>query len=99
MAYVYYTFEDIEIEAGNFDITICAKIKVVDDGIGPYEFWGSKGYHHDIYAYIDSYEIEEVLAIDETENFNKDVVNKQLHEWIENNKSYFDDAILEKFVY
>jgi hypothetical protein len=99
MAYINYTFEDIEIKAGNFDITVCAHVKVVDDGIGPYEFWGSKGYHHDIYAYIDSYEIEEVLVIDKTENFNKNVVDKQLREWIENNKSDFEDKILENFEY
>lgn len=49
------SFEDVE-----FDLVVDAKY--VDDGIGPYEFWGAKGTHH---AWVWEWELEE-LEVDST---------------------------------
>jgi hypothetical protein len=103
MSYIHYTFEDVEIEAGMFNLTVCAKILVVDNGIGPYEFWGQSGYHEDLCAIVDDYEIETLTKLDNDEEngkvFSQEEINKQILEWIDNNFLKFENDILESVDY
>lgn len=45
MSTVYHT---ITIDYGEemLEVELSADVKIVDNGIGPYEYWGYKGHHH-----------------------------------------------------
>ena len=98
MDIVSVEFED-ELGEYNLVIVMEAEIIAVDHGIGPYEYWGSKGYHTDIRKELqDSPYIEEVTLINDDGNEVK--LGKEEHilisQWVNQNSNKIEDELLEK---
>tara|TARA_R110002074_G_scaffold104413_1_gene225432 strand:+ start:5665 stop:5976 length:312 start_codon:yes stop_codon:yes gene_type:complete len=98
MDIVSVEFED-ELGEYNLVIVMEAEIIAVDHGIGPYEYWGSKGYHTDIRKELqDSPYIEEVTLINDDGNEVK--LGKEEHilisQWVNQNSNKIEEELLEK---
>tara|TARA_R110002073_G_scaffold322903_2_gene499745 strand:- start:1010 stop:1321 length:312 start_codon:yes stop_codon:yes gene_type:complete len=98
MDIVTVEFED-ELGEYNLVIVMEAEIIAVDHGIGPYEYWGSKGYHTDIRKELqDSPYIEEVTLINDDGNEVK--LGKEEHilisQWVNQNSNKIEEELLEK---
>lgn len=98
MDIVSVEFED-ELGEYNLVIVMEAEIIAVDHGIGPYEYWGSKGYHTDIRKELqDSPYIEEVTLINDDGNEVK--LGKKEHilisQWVNQNSNKIEEELLEK---
>tara|TARA_R110002153_G_C13032500_1_gene468882 strand:+ start:214 stop:564 length:351 start_codon:yes stop_codon:yes gene_type:complete len=95
--------EEFEGDIGDYALSIVmeARVVAVDNGIGDYEFWGTKGYHTDIVKELESAPyIEEMTLIDEDSNQieigeeEKNLIDK----WITQNSSIIEETLLEKAI-
>ena len=93
--------EEFEGDIGDYALFIVmeARVVAVDNGIGDYEFWGTRGYHTDIVKELESAPyIEEMTLIDEDSNQieigeeEKNLIDK----WITQNSSIIEETLLEK---
>ena len=93
--------EEFEGDIGDYALFIVmeARVVAVDNGIGDYEFWGTRGYHTDIVKELESDPyIEEMTLIDEDSNQveigeeEKNLIDK----WITQNSSIIEETLLEK---
>ena len=59
--------EELETDCGRFfSATVECELSIDNDGIGSYEFWGSRGYDHgNDFAVVDDYTVERILEYDE----------------------------------
>ena len=92
---------EFEGEIGEYVIQIVleAEVIAVDHGIGPYEYWGSKGYHTDIRKELqNSPYIEEVTLINEDgdEITIGEKENALISQWVNQNSDKIEDELLEK---
>ncbi len=93
--------EEFEGDVGDYGLSIVmeARVVAVDNGIGDYEFWGTKGYHTDIVKELESAPyIEEVTLIDEDSNQIKigEEETILIDQWIKQNSSVIEERLLEK---
>tara|TARA_R110002096_G_scaffold17045_1_gene58749 strand:+ start:2150 stop:2518 length:369 start_codon:yes stop_codon:yes gene_type:complete len=95
--------EEFEGDIGDYALSIVmeARVVAVDNGIGDYEFWGTRGYHTDIVKELESAPyIEEMTLIDEDSNQieigeeEKNLIDK----WITQNSSRIEETLLEKAI-
>ena len=70
---------DIPTREEPFTTTFTIHWSVENDGIGPYEYWGTKGYDHGLeYAVIDSVEFEDKSLTEEEVKILEDLINNDL---------------------
>ena len=91
---------EFEGDIGDYGLSIVmeARVIAVDNGIGDYEFWGTRGYHTDIVKELESSPyIEEVTLIDEDGN-DVEITEEEktlIDQWIKQNSSVIEEKILE----
>ena len=95
--------QEFEGDIGDYGLFIVmeARVVAVDNGIGDYEFWGTRGYHTDIVKELESAPyIEEVTLIDEDSNQIKigEEETILIDQWIKQNSSMIEEKLLEKAI-
>lgn len=99
MELVQVEYDDIPIDEYSMKITLEAEVIAVDQGIGSYEFWGSKGYHTDIRREIRSpVYIEEIELLDEdgeAVEVSQELQNL-VEQWMNANLNQIEEKIIEK---
>ncbi len=92
MSYIEYTEYELEITRGevsrNIIVTLDADVKKVDNGIGPYEYWGCKGTDVQMEIEVDDLKIFSKSNLNITERLTEEEISSVETYLIEN---YDDD--------